>query len=371
MASLLELVQDVQVAAEAVASGDGGSDNLLLLRALRRLNRVAEPPAERMRRVVYQPVQNATIRLAVEMGLPHALVEAKEMSADELAAKSGADKTMIVRVIRVLAAMDLVDQIGDEQYQANPSTEALASTTWTSGVRFIHDTLAPTYAKVVDYYRDTGFRSSDKTAMSYAVGTDFWKFLNERPSLHQDFHNYMRGRKEHSPRWLDYFPVSTQVGDLSTATDAATLVDIGGNLGHDLKLFREKCPEIPGRAVLMDLPEVVRGNKDPLVGAKFYLFRAICHDWPDKECLKFLGNTVKAMKPGYSRLLINDQVLPDVGAELHPVTLDMTMLTYFNAMERTERQWRTLLGSLGVEIVKIWRFEAGGSEAVIETMLKE
>ena len=75
----------------------------------------------------------------------------------------------------------------------------------------------------------------------------------------------------------------------------------------------------------------------------------------DEECLKFLGNTVKAMKPGYSRLLINEQVLPDVGAELHPAMLDMTMLTYSNAMERTERQWRTLLGNLGVEIVKIWR----------------
>lgn len=110
---------------------------------------------------------------------------------------------------------------------------------------------------------------------------------------------------------------------------------------------------------------------DVYPGAKFYMFRAICHDWVDDDCVKFLGNTVKAMKPGYSRLLINDQVLPDVGAELHPTMLDMAMMTYFHAMERTERQWRTLLGRLGVEIVKIWRLETGGSEAIIETMLKE
>lgn len=101
------------------------------------------------------------------------------------------------------------------------------------------------------------------------------------------------------------------------------------------------------------------------------MFRAICHDWPDEDCLKFLGNTVKAMKPGYSRLLINEQVLPNVGAELHPAMLDMAMLTFFNAMERPERQWRTLLGSLGVEVLKIWRIERGGSEAVIECILKE
>ncbi len=77
------------------------------------------------------------------------------------------------------------------------------------------------------------------------------------------------------------------------------------------------------------------------------------------------------MKPGYSRLLINEQVLPNEGADLHPVMLDLTMMTYFHAMERTERQWRTLLGSVGVEIVKFWRFDGGGTEAVIEAIVKE
>ncbi|KAG4437775.1 hypothetical protein IFR05_006760 [Cadophora sp. M221] len=387
MATLLELVQQVQVAAEAVAFGNGGGDNLELMRAIRKLNRVAEPPAERLRRVLYQSVQNATVRLAVEMGLPHALVEAKEISADELAVKSGADKLLVVRVMRVLTAIDIVDETGEEQYSASPTTVALASATWTGAVRFLHDTLIPSYAKLPEYYQNASFLPSEKTLMEHATGTEFWKFINERPTLHQDFLVYMRGRKDGNPRWLDYFPVTTQVENLSTAEDAVTLVDIGGNLGHDVKLFRERCPEIPGRVILMDLPEVVRGNADPLVGiekveydfftaqpvigAKFYMFRSICHDWPDEECLKFLSNTVKAMKPGYSRLLINEQVLPNVGAELHPTMLDLTMMTCFNAMERTERQWRTLLGRLGVEIVKIWKIEGVGSEAVIETMLKE
>lgn len=106
-------------------------------------------------------------------------------------------------------------------------------------------------------------------------------------------------------------------------------------------------------------------------GAKFYMFRAICHDWPDEDCKKFLGNTVKAMKKGYSRLLIDEQVLPNTGAELHPTMLDLTMMAFFNAMERTERQWQTLLDSVGVEIVKFWRFDGGGTEAVIEAKLKE
>lgn len=101
------------------------------------------------------------------------------------------------------------------------------------------------------------------------------------------------------------------------------------------------------------------------------MFRRICHDWPDADCIKFLGNTVKAMKPGYSRLLINEQVLPNTGAELIPAVLDLTMMAYFNAMERTERQWRVLLDAVGVDVVKIWRFEGGGTEAVIEAVVRE
>ncbi len=39
--------------------------------------------------------------------------------------------------MRVLVAMDIVDEIGEEQYKASPTTEALASPTWTSGTKFL------------------------------------------------------------------------------------------------------------------------------------------------------------------------------------------------------------------------------------------
>jgi hypothetical protein len=103
-------------------------------------------------------------------------------------------------------------------------------------------------------------------------------------------------------------------------------------------------------------------------GARFYFFRAICHDWSDGECRKSLGNTVKAMDKSYSRLLTDDLVLPDKGSDLHPALLDIMMMSMCSGMERTEKQWRELLDSVGLEIVNIWA--SGGTEAVIETKLK-
>ena len=70
------------------------------------------------------------------------------------------------------------------------------------------------------------------------------------------------------------------------------------------------------------------------------------------------------MSPG-SSLLIDDWVLPDVGAPLAGASEDMLMLLFLSGMERSESQWTAVLNSAGLEIKKIWRAD-GISEAVIE-----
>lgn len=44
------------------------------------------------------------------------------------------------------------------------------------------------------------------------------------------------------------------------------------------------------------------------------------------------------MKPGYSKLLIFEWVLPDTGSPLYPALLDINMMALFSGMERTEIQ---------------------------------
>lgn len=66
-----------------------------------------------------------------------------------------------------------------------------------------------------------------------------------------------------------------------------------------------------------------------------------------------------------SSLLIDDWVLPDVGAPLAGASEDMLMLLFLSGMERSESQWKAVLNSAGLEIKKIWRAD-GISEAVIE-----
>lgn len=74
------------------------------------------------------------------------------------------------------------------------------------------------------------------------------------------------------------------------------------------------------------------------------------------------------MTPGYSKLLINEWVLPDTNVPLYPAALDITMMVLLSGIERTETQWKELLSSVGLKIVKFWSV-GPEDEGLIEAML--
>lgn len=76
----------------------------------------------------------------------------------------------------------------------------------------------------------------------------------------------------------------------------------------------------------------------------------------------------EAMKPGFSKLLINDQVITDTGAYWETTSMDIIMMADFATTERTEAEWHQLVESAGLKITKIWNIHKG-VESVIECEL--
>lgn len=48
----------------------------------------------------------------------------------------------------------------------------------------------------------------------------------------------------------------------------------------------------------------------PDSGARAYVMHSMLHMWPDQRCQTVLENIKSAMKPNYSKLLINEHVVP-------------------------------------------------------------
>ena len=60
------------------------------------------------------------------------------------------------------------------------------------------------------------------------------------------------------------------------------------------------------------------------------------------------------MKPGFSKTIINEMMLPDTGITLTEAQIDITMMCAHTAAERTEGQWRQTIDSAGLMIEKVW-----------------
>jgi hypothetical protein len=73
------------------------------------------------------------------------------------------------------------------------------------------------------------------------------------------------------------------------------------------------------------------------------------------------------MHTGYSKIFINEIVIPDVGTGLRETNWDWTMLACLSAMERNEQQWRDILTSVGLKVIKI-RSHADLTKSIIEAV---
>lgn len=124
----------------------------------------------------------------------------------------------------------------------------------------------PTAVQLPAYLQQTNFQNpKGKSAFEFTYQTGLWQHLGKNPDLQRDCAAYMAGRRAGQLRWLDVYPAASELAE-KTTDDSVLLIDIGGNQGHDLKIFKERHPNLPGRLILQDLPEVVNKITTPLEG---------------------------------------------------------------------------------------------------------
>lgn len=77
------------------------------------------------------------------------------------------------------------------------------------------------------------------------------------------------------------------------------------------------------------------------------------------------------MKPGYSKLLLHEMIIPEAGASGFHAMLDLTMMAFNSGMERTGKQFMELLSKAGFEVVRIWVPEGDcDADGIVEAVVK-
>jgi len=81
-------------------------------------------------------------------------------------------------------------------------------------------------------------------------------------------------------------------------------------------------------------------------GALIYYMRRCLHDWSDPRTVKILSIIAAAMKPGVSRVLIAEEVVPPSHVDVETAWTDVILMTFAGRV-RTEEHWARVLDQAG------------------------
>lgn len=308
---------------------------------------------------------NAALLAIAELRLLDYLDDGPADPAD-VAARGGLNAANVARMLRFLAAQQVLDCDSDDRYSHTARSRLLQENQ--SGLRFFRESMAA--AQGMAECLKTG-----TPAFDCSFGKPIFEHLAENPQT------------------VNYF------GDLMTRTTAIIeafvfanhtfkkfdlAVDVGGSHGRLMMQLLAQFPESHG--IVFDLPdtaaqttEIVSGS--PLsdriqtiggdffeavpAGGDLYLLKQVLHDWDDTDCTRILKSIRRAIIPA-GRLAVIEFFLPDEPWPHPGFAMDIHMLTLSTGRERTASEFEALLGSAGFKLDRVTENPDG--QSIIEAI---
>ncbi|GLI78166.1 hypothetical protein PoHVEF18_006472 [Penicillium ochrochloron] len=285
----------------------------------------------------------------------------------ELASAKPADPPLVERIMRLIAANEFAEESAPCEYLPTALSKEMIERPSIGIMESLFLEFLPTFVKTPEYLKSTNYRNPDNPLLAplqYTNNfkTDGFTWLCQNPEALTRFNGFMEGQRADRPRWGDWFPVREQIlNHPDIGADTPLLVDIGAGRGHDLIGFRKRFPNAPGKLVLEDLSAVieeVQGAQDltaadigtvsydffnqvqPVQGewARVYYFKNVLHDWADEKAAIIFNNLKPAMKPGFSKIIAEEYILPDQNARSLPCMTDMAVMVFCSGLERTQQR---------------------------------
>jgi len=317
---------------------------------------------ERMLRGGYATTQ--VIHTAVRTGIVDALSE-EPADAGAIAQRIGGDSSAVLRVLRGLVVLELATVDEEGRFAAAPLTGWLRS----DEPRSLHDAALFLGGSAYRAWAELSAAvSAGESPFERALGAGLWEYNAANPREGSAFNGAMRG--------MSYL-VEQSLAD-ALEVDSATIVDVGGGLGHLVAALLERNPG--ARGIVFDQPQLAdeasaflaqRGLTERcwFEGGSFfealprdadlYLLKWIVHDWPDDDCSAILRRCRDAITTS-GRLIILERPLPefaelarDSASAWPAVMADLQMLAMSGPggfQERTDTQYEALLDASGFSL---------------------
>lgn len=303
----------------------------------------------------------ALLYVAAELGIPD-LIADESKSSDELSASLNAHTPSLYRLLRGLAAIQVLSEAADGRFSLTPLGQALRTNVPGS----LHGTAILCGQERMLAWRDLAQSAlSGETAFNHVFGMSNWEYRKQHPELNAAFNAGIRQRTSE---------ITNAVLAAYDFTPFHTIADIGGGHGALLAGILQRYPSM--RGILIDQSHVLEGAgkflesnnvlaRCDLVsgnflesisrGADIHILKSVLHDWDDASSLTILKNCHCAL-PANGTLLLVERILPTRAVQ-DPDTIltDIHMMAVTGGRERTQEQFRGLLSKAGFKIKGIVR----------------
>ena len=290
-----------------------------------------------------------------------------------LSAATGVHESSLRRLLRALVTLDVcrekdgafeMTRMGALLRSDHPNS-LRATALWRGGTHW------PLWGKLLQCVK-TG-----KSARKLLLGTTGFDHLKRDPRAAAVFHRAM----------VELTRLTTP--DIVRAYDfsrSKLIVDVGGGCGQLLAAILRANRQAKG--YVYDLPTVSRGLKRQFAefglgarcqfkagdffrsvpaGADVYVLKNVIHDWDDESALRILVNCRRAMR-AHARLLVVERIFPArpraLAEHRAAARSDLTMLVALGAQERTKTEFRKLLKTAGLRVMRV--IPTGPSFHIIE-----
>jgi ubiquinone/menaquinone biosynthesis C-methylase UbiE len=278
----------------------------------------------------------------------------------ELATITDTHAHSLRRLLRALATIGVLNEVGEDKFSLTPLSETLRTDVPGSLCSTAVSELGgENYAAWGELLHSV---KTGEVAFDHVFGMNLWESLERNPEDARIFNDSMsRATAETNEAILASYDFS----------GIRKLVDVGGGHGTLITSILTRYPEMKG--VVFDAPSVIEGARSRIdaaglsdrceaaagdffiklpQGPDAYILKWILHDWNDERARTILRNC-RSVITSDGKLILVEMVIPP-GREPHfGKFIDLNMMVITGGLERTEEEFEQLLTESGFKLVRV------------------
>jgi hypothetical protein len=343
-------------------------------------NRITPPPF-RLVQISSSFWQSRALYVVARLDIATVLADG-ELSAEEIAVRVHAQPDATHRLMRMLAAMGVFEEVTPRRFRNNKLSNCLREGHPQSVRPMILMHNSPEMSR-------PWFEQLEQAVSSGGIpfllthGQELYAYQDAHPEFDALFAKAMDS-------------VEALAGD-SFATDFDwsrfdRIIDVGGSKGSKSLAILKRHPHL--KALVVDRAQVIVGAAEYWQGREdaallqrisytagdvlasvpqaqgsrdIYLLSAVLHGFGDEECIAALRNLAAASKGAGAVIAVMEMVMPDAQADMASAAFDMQMFMATRGRERTLAEWQRLFGKSGVVLQEVVGLQSFGKILVLRS----